>query len=63
MRLSEDDALLAQQVGRQNQQFVGLLERLRAAELELLAKASVENFSTLKGRVQMLTDILQQIKP
>lgn len=63
MRLSDADALLAKQVGRQNSQFVELLESLRADELEALAKASVDNFSTLKGRVQMLTELLQQLKP
>lgn len=63
MRLSDADALLAKQVGRQNSQFVELLENLRADELEALAKASVDNFSTLKGRVQMLTELLQQLKP
>lgn len=63
MRLADADALLAKQVGRQNSQFVELLENLRADELEALAKASVDNFCTLKGRVQMLTELLQQLKP
>lgn len=63
MRLSDADALIAKQVGRQNSQFVEMLESLRADELETLAKASLDNFSTLKGRVQMLTELLQQLKP
>lgn len=63
MRLSDAHALLAKQVGRQNSQFVEMLESLRADELEALAKASLDNFSTLKGRVQMLTELLQQLKP
>lgn len=62
MTLSQDDVALLAQIGRHNRQFVELLERLRQDELELMSKTSVENFPMLKGRIGMLTDILQQVR-
>lgn len=60
--LSQDDVALLAQVGRHNRPFVDLLERLRRDELEYMAKTNVEQFCTSKGRVQVLTELLQQVR-
>lgn len=62
MVLTSDDIALLAQVGRHNRQFVELVERLRQSELETMARTSPDNFCTLKGRVQVLTELLQQIR-
>lgn len=62
MLLSPDDIALLAQVGRHNRPFVELVERLRQGELENMARTSQDNFCTLKGRVQVLTELLQQIR-
>lgn len=58
-----DDAHLLRQLGRQHPALGELLTRVRAAEMERLSQTSVELFSTLKGRVQMLTELRQLIEP
>lgn len=63
MQVSEDDLAVFAQVGRHNTKFVDILVQRRQAELENLARTSVDQFSTLKGRVQMLTELLQQLRP
>ena len=63
MQASEDDLSLLALVGRHNVKFVELLVTRRQAELERLAATSPDQFSTLKGRVQMLTELLQQLRP
>lgn len=62
MTLSDDDIALLAQVGRHNRPFVELVARLRQSEMENMARTSVENFCTLKGRVQVLTELLQQVR-
>ncbi len=62
MTLTDDDVALLAQVGRHNRQFVDLLERLRQSELERMALTNADNFCTSKGRVQMLTELLQQVR-
>lgn len=62
MILSADDIALLAQVGRHNRQFVELVDRLRHEELETMSRTSQENFCTLKGRVQVLTELLQQFR-
>lgn len=62
MTLGEDDVALLAQVGRHNRQFIDLLERLRQSELERMVLTNTENFCTHKGRVQMLTELLQQVR-
>ena len=63
MLLAPDDAALFAQVGQHNRQFVELVARLRQAELEAMARTNNDNFCALKGRVQMLTEFLQQLRP
>jgi len=63
MILSEDETAVLQHVARNQQKFVECVKRLRSDELEQLAKANNETFGTLKGRVQMLTDLLQHLRP
>ena len=63
MYLAEDDIRLCLQVGKHNPQYVDLLTKLRAAELESLTRCSLDTFCTQKGRVQMLTEILQHLRP
>lgn len=62
MRLPDEDANLLRQVGRQNKDFIEVLERLRASEVEVTLKSPIERFLTQKGRVEMLTELLQQFK-
>lgn len=62
MYLSPDDQQLCKSVGRREQQFTELLTRLRASELEATVKGSLDQFLTHKGRVDMLTELLQQMK-
>lgn len=62
MILTQDEVTLLAQLGRHNRQFVELVERLRQAEMETMVRTSVENFCTYKGRVQVLTELLQQIR-
>lgn len=62
LRLNSDEQSQFSRVGRHEQSFVETLQKLRSAELETMAMASRETFDTLKGRVSMLTDILQQLK-
>ena len=61
MRLSPDadGQHLLKQVGRQFPQFDRLLEQLRLAELEAMAKGDEKHFCTYKGRVQVLTELQQ----
>ena len=61
--LSEDDTHLLTQVGQQFPQVVHLLDKLRGAELERMAVGAPEHFSTHKGRVQILTEIRQAVRP
>lgn len=63
MRPSPDQLKLMAQVGKQYPQFIELLDLFRQAELEAMAVTTPENFCTLKGRVQMLTNLLQQLRP
>jgi hypothetical protein len=63
MRLDSEGAKIMTHVGRHEPQFVELLGSLRSKELETLALCNPETFSTQKGRVQMLTEILQQLRP
>lgn len=63
MILSDDDRAVLQHIARHEQKFVDYLHSLRQTELEQMAKANNETFGTLKGRVQMLTDLLQHIRP
>ena len=63
IQLSDDEAKLLKQIGRQYPNFVELLERLRSAELESMATGTQEHFSTYKGRVQCLTEIRQLVRP
>ena len=62
MTLTDDDVALLAQVGRHNRQFVDLLERLRQLELERMALTNTDNSCTSQGRVQMLTELLQQVR-
>lgn len=62
MALTDDEVALLAQVGRHNRPFVELLARLRQAEMESMARTSQDNFCTLKGRVQVLTELLQQVR-
>jgi hypothetical protein len=62
-RLTDDEIVTFATVGRHNREFAELLDTLRTEELELMVKCgSLENFCTSKGRVQMLTEILQQLR-
>ena len=63
MQVSDDDLAVIAQVGRHNVKFVDLIAKRRQAELEKLALTSADQFCTLKGRVQMLTELLQQLRP
>lgn len=49
-------------LGRHNPEFVSILGRMRADDLERMADASPDNFCTLKGRVQLLKELLQQLQ-
>lgn len=62
MTLTDDEITILAQVGRHNRSFVDLLDRIRQAELEAMAKTNPDNFCTLKGRVQVLTELLQQVR-
>lgn len=62
MYLSPEDQQLCTAVGRREKQFTELLTRLRASELEATVKGPVDHFLTHKGRVEMLTELLQQMK-
>jgi hypothetical protein len=62
MFLAAEDQQLCNAVGRREKQFVELLERLRVAETEAAIKGTVDHFLTRKGRVEMLTELLQQMK-
>jgi hypothetical protein len=60
MRLSEEDLNLMKTIARQFPAFADLLTAWRNHELEALAQSSVENFGTIKGRVQLLTEMQQK---
>lgn len=60
--LTEDDAKLLAQVGRHYPQLVELLTRVRADELEFTVSTNIEFFPVQKGRIGMLTELLQQLK-
>lgn len=60
--LTADDTKLLAQVGRQYPQLVDLLTRVRVGELEYTATTSVEFFPVQKGRIGMLTELMQQLK-
>jgi len=62
MTLTDDEITTLAQVGRHNRSFVDLVARLRQTEMERMALTTPENFCTLKGRVQVLTELLQQIR-
>lgn len=62
IQLSDDEAKLLKQIGRQYPNLSDLLDRVRAAELESMANGTQEHFSTYKGRVQCLTEIRQLIR-
>lgn len=51
------------QLGKHNPRFVELLQQMRAYEVEQTMLGSSERFDTHKGRVSMLTELLQQIAP
>jgi hypothetical protein len=53
---------LLKQIGKQYQELLPVLERARAAELEAMAGGSTEHFSTYKGRVQCLSELLKAIR-
>lgn len=61
--LTEDDRQLFLQLGRQQPRVVETLTALRTSELERLALTNNDEFRTLKGRVQMLTEIRQLFSP
>lgn len=60
--VSDDDAKLLKQIGKQYPHFSDLLDRLRVAELESMSNGAQEHFSTYKGRVQCLTEFRQLIR-
>ena len=62
IQLSDDEAKLLKQIGRQYPNLSDLLDRVRAAELESMANGTQEHFSTYKGRVQCLTEIRQLVR-
>ena len=61
--LSDDDSHLLVQVGKQFPQVVDLLDRLRGAEMEAMSIGADDHFRTYKGRVQILTEIRQAVRP
>jgi hypothetical protein len=63
IELSTDESHLLEQVGKQFPQVVDLLDRLRGAELEKMTLGAEEHFRTYKGRVQILTEIRQAVRP
>lgn len=62
MYLPPEDQQLCIAVGRREQPFTELLARLRASEMEATLKSNVDQFLTRKGRVEVLTELLQQMK-
>lgn len=62
IQLSDDEAKLLKQIGRQFPGFPELLDRIRTAELESMSNGAQEHFSTYKGRVQCLTELRQLIR-
>jgi len=62
LKLSDDEAVMLKQIGKQYPRFLPMLESMRTAELELMATGTDEHFSTYKGRVQCLTEIRQIVR-
>ena len=62
LTMSADEKTLCQQVARQFPQFTDLLDKLRQADLEAMSLTTPDHFCTYKGRVQMLTQLRQQIR-
>jgi hypothetical protein len=62
LQFSDDEAKLLKQIGKQYQELLPVLERARTAELEAMASGSPEHFSTYKGRVQCLSELLKAIR-
>lgn len=63
LMLTADEAELCKQVGRQFPRYVEMLDRLRTAEMESMAVSSSDHFGTFKGRVSVLTELRQQVRP
>lgn len=62
-RLTDEQLRTFAHVGKHNREFVELLDTLRKDELERTVQCgTLETFCTAKGRVQMLTEILQQLR-
>lgn len=62
INLSDDESKLCKQLGKHYPQFLELLERLRAAELEAMALGNDDHFRVFKGRTQILTELRQAIR-
>lgn len=62
LQVSDDEAKMLKQIGKQYPAFSELLDRLRSAELEAMSNGTQEHFSTYKGRVQCLTEFRQLVR-
>lgn len=62
LQVSDDEAKMLKQIGKQYPAFPELLDRLRSAELEAMSNGTQEHFSTYKGRVQCLTEFRQLVR-
>lgn len=60
MQLTDQQRQMCANIGRQYPEFRELLTAWRLRELENMAQATPEIFGTLKGRVQLLTEMQQK---
>ena len=63
MKLSPDQIALVKTVAQQFPQFVELVAAWRQYEMENGFLGTTENFGTSKGRVQLLTELQQKLRP
>lgn len=64
MRLTPEQLRVFQQTGRHAPELTDLLRAMRQEELEAMALCApqLDVFCTFKGRVQMLTELIQQLE-
>lgn len=63
MIFTETEIVMLKRIGSHYPEFRELIDRWRADELEVLAKAGETVFRTQQGRVHTLTELRQRLTP